>query len=181
MVKTKISKATERPLIGKNKRSNPIKKKRSSSTKKRSSSTSKSSFRIKIRKPKTGTLYTCDGTAITVEHEYVFCLTFNKFLIKKKETKLYLRAVIQYLVESSFMKEKKPMSEFDLMAFQNLTADTLILLNVMIRRKRADTPSKKILHERMLNVLNCLTVSLYSYPREEHLQLVKIMQYLNST
>jgi hypothetical protein len=174
MVKTKISKATERPLIGKNRRSNPIKKKRSSST-------SKSSFRIKIRKPKTGTLYTCDGTAITVEHKYVFCLPFNKHLIKNKETESYLRAVIQYLVESSFMKEKKPMTEFDLMAFQNLTADTLNLLNFMIRRKKADTYSKKILHERMLNVLERLTVSLCFYPREEHLQLVNIMQYLNPT
>lgn len=129
MVKTIISKATER-----------------------SSSTSKSSYRIKIRKPQTGTLYTCDGTAITVEHKYVFSVTFNKFF--NKETELYLRTVTQYLVESSFMKKKKPMTEFDQMALQNLTADTLNLLNLMIKTGKTKKLFQEILRERMLKVLN---------------------------
>jgi hypothetical protein len=92
-----------------------------------------------------------------------------KVSCSNKETQCYLRAVAKYLVESSLMKNKKPMSDFEQMALQYLrNQPTLLeLLERVIKirwRDIARQVSKNsrrniarhqiIMRERMLNVLN---------------------------
>ena len=110
---------------------------------------SESSFRLKIHKQKTRKRHNL--------YALIWKRALNKVSCSNKITENYFRAVAEYLVESSLMKNKKPMSDFEQIALQYLRNQPTLLesLERVIKNNMWNIARHQIIiHKRMLIVLN---------------------------